>query len=741
LSREIISRFDQLMPISIFQYLSRAGHATAKRLGPGLFVIIMILTPALAKGQGGQAALEMPSADDPVAITADEVAWLRKENRLELSGNVTISHPEYVVRADRAEAELDKNIIRASGAVTVARIENGVEGEILTSEEVEINVETGAGWMVEARLRVPSQDAVLQFEGKRVERIDDHTYLIEEGRFTWCDCEQGETPDWSVAAESIEADTEGDAVAQGARVYIRDLQVMMIPYFRYPVSTRRRSGFLMPEIETSSSDGVQIEIPYYWVISRSADLTVGPRYIQERGVDAGTELRYNYGDIAHGEMRGFGIDDAAEHVSRGGIRIVHRADIGDRFTAASDVSLITDNEVLFDFDHRNLGDENRRELESRLYLSYHWTDMNLTAELAAFDDLMGGDVRDSPFGRDRDEEMVQRLPAVQYTLLTRPLIGPVYFDVQAYAANYYRQEAEMGRGQMVSILPRVALPYRLFDSVDFWFAAGYREWMAAPDPDFDEDSTATGRAEAELYTSAQWERIFEEGGHRYRHTVRPELIGFYGGEPQDVKDDFFQTVIPAYATELLGAHLDSRLFSKPAKQGPAPVTETARFELTQLYDFEQELWRDLRVEGRLGPPTPWRLNLDLYHSWEEWEWSRIVSGIGYVLDKTAELRFGYREDTGNVRAPYFEFQAAKDAALTGEAFYSINRVHEFGYKAHYSIEHDRVVRQSFEYDYLARQKCWALNLKVSDRIKPDEPDEDHEVSGSVNFRIEAPSGM
>lgn len=700
-------------------------------------IALLMAAPGPVRGQD-RFALTMPTAQEPIRISADQVVWTRADNSLELSGEVVLEHPDYLIRADRARADLDARIIQAEGNVRVETREAGEVKELLSADQVEINTDQETGWMVHARLELPWKQGAFQFQGERWERIDEHTYLIEKGSFTWCQCREGEVPDWRIEADTIRADTEGDAEFRGARVRIRERPLFKVPYFRYPITTERQSGFLFPEIKTSSSDGFQFELPYYWVINQSADLTVMPRWIEERGIDLGAELRWNYGEIAKGETRAAIIDDSKEHAVRGGVRVIHRTDLGDDYTIALDITYITDNEVLFDLDHREFGNENQRALESRLVLARHWSTMNLTAEFSVFDDLMGGDVRTSPLGQDRDREMVQRLPALQYTLLTAPLIGPIMFDLQGYAVNYWRQELELGRGQMVSFLPRVAIPYRLFETVDFWAALGYRGWITAPDPEFDSTSSAVSRPEAELAASVQFERVFMVEDQMMRHAVRPAFIVYYAGEPGEVKDEFFRELLPDRETRLVGLHLDNRFWARPADKRRRPAVEIARIELTQFYDDRAHEWQDLRIEARLGEPSPWRISLDAYHSWEEAETSKLIAGAGYVFNQNAEVRVGYRYDSGRVRTHHYEFLSSQDEALTGGFMVRPAPRHTLEYRTHYSLEHGRMVRQSLEWDYLARQKCWGLTMRITDRVRPADPDGDHEISGSFLLRVTSP---
>ncbi len=725
--------------------------------GAACFVIalaLVVLYPFHCPAQLKTFSLPPAEAGKPIIITADELTWLRVENLVQFEGNVRIEHPTYVITADRVQSDVDRRIIRAYGNVVVTRIEKEGAREILRAEEVELNVDKETGWMLHSRIEVPADDLTIKFEGKRLTKIDDHTYLIEDGSFTWCQCGEGKAPDWKIEADDINADLEKDASARGAQIKLRDRRFGgKVPKFTYPISNERRTGVLMPEIQVSSADGFQIELPFYFVLSRSADATFAPRYIAERGMDLGGEFRYNYGPLGKGDVHGFGISDAKEDEPRGGIRLIHRTDLVDEFSLAADVSFISDNEVLYDFDHRNLGNENQRALESRVYASYHWDYMNLTGEFATFDDLMGGDIRESDFGSDADGMMVQRLPAVRYTMLTRPVMGPVMFDLSTYGANYYRQD--MDGGQMITLLPRFSTPLRVLDAADFWFAVGYREWLLIPGDEYNSDSSFIGRPESELSVSAQWERIYEGDENVFRHSIRPELVGVYAAAPEDDPDDpFFGPfnpasgnteyaqagieIVPRSDVELLGVHLDTRLWSRPRDEKAPQISETAKVEITQLYDFENKLWRDVRLEGSLGEPTPWRISLDSYYSWEETEWSRFISSVAYKFGEVAEVKAGYRYDSGEVRSPYFEFEAEEDESINGGFKVWPNDRNQVRYQIDYSLAYDQVVRQEFEWDFLAKQRCWGFNLKVSDRLNPSDADEDHDLSATFNFKITEP---
>tara|TARA_B100000287_G_scaffold435489_1_gene504056 strand:+ start:1500 stop:3809 length:2310 start_codon:yes stop_codon:yes gene_type:complete len=97
---------------------------------------------------------------------------------------------------------------------------------------------------------------------------------------------------WKIEAKTININEET------SRGYIEDLNlkilnrtILKLPYLPFPATTKRLSGFLEPEFSITS-DGVDIFLPYFWVMSKKSDLTIAPRIVKDRG--AGLEGNYRY---------------------------------------------------------------------------------------------------------------------------------------------------------------------------------------------------------------------------------------------------------------------------------------------------------------------------------------------------------------------------------------------------------------------------------------------------------------
>src|SRR5277367_5957622 len=60
----------------------------------------------------------------------------------------------------------------------------------------------------------------------------------------------------------------------------------------FPLGDERKSGVLFPNFGHSSTNGYQLEVPYYFNLAPNYDLTLTPGLLSARGVQLGEEFRY-----------------------------------------------------------------------------------------------------------------------------------------------------------------------------------------------------------------------------------------------------------------------------------------------------------------------------------------------------------------------------------------------------------------------------------------------------------------
>ena len=120
-------------------------------------------------------------------------------------------------------------------------------------------------------------------------------------------CEPGHN-DWDIKASEIhlyQAKRYGEAFH--ARLRIKEVPILYLPYFRFPLGKGRLTGFLNPQISLSAnnvSSGGDLTLektelnvehfatPFYFNIAPNYDDTLTPRYLDGHGILTENEFRY-----------------------------------------------------------------------------------------------------------------------------------------------------------------------------------------------------------------------------------------------------------------------------------------------------------------------------------------------------------------------------------------------------------------------------------------------------------------
>ena len=120
----------------------------------------------------------------------------------------------------------------------------------------------------------------------------DHTKL-SKGVFTICQKREGRCPPWSVKAKKIVHDrVKKNIYYKHAVLKIYDVPVFYFPKFFHPDPTvKRKSGFLMPKMGSSSGAGTSLQVPYYHVISDNKDITFSPNIYFDNNILLQNEYR------------------------------------------------------------------------------------------------------------------------------------------------------------------------------------------------------------------------------------------------------------------------------------------------------------------------------------------------------------------------------------------------------------------------------------------------------------------
>jgi LPS-assembly protein len=197
---------------------------------------------------------------------------------------------------------------------------------------------------------------------------------LQDSTFTTC---QEEQPDWLLEAGEIYISTNQNiGEAYNAKLKIFGVPVLYIPYFSFPVTNERKSGFLYPKIGTSNRSGFEISTPFYWNIAANMDATLTPKYMSKRGLQWLTEFRYLSGlhsgsvDVEYLHNDHDTTDDDARYLAR----LQHTGTFSDNFRLYADYTTLSDDNYLVDIgsEHYNANDAYLYQLGELSYFANNW---------------------------------------------------------------------------------------------------------------------------------------------------------------------------------------------------------------------------------------------------------------------------------------------------------------------------------------------------------------------------------
>ncbi|MEM1080347.1 MAG: LPS assembly protein LptD [Pseudomonadota bacterium] len=198
---------------------------------------------------------------------------------------------------------------------------------------------------------------------ERIEMLNPEQARVQGFDFTTCDVND---PDWQLIAGDVDLDFEqGVGTARNAKLEFKGVPIFYSPWLSFPLNDQRKTGFLYPQLGSSSDNGIEVAVPWYWNIAPNMDATLTPRYIGNRGLMLGTEYRIltqNQGAVFNAEYLP---DDDQDNRDRWLGRLDYRARLAQGWGARLNVNRVSDQDYFLDFGNE-LGDSVVQFLRSDL---------------------------------------------------------------------------------------------------------------------------------------------------------------------------------------------------------------------------------------------------------------------------------------------------------------------------------------------------------------------------------------
>lgn len=249
-----------------------------------LALVALALAVPMMEADSGTARAAEPLGETPVATAqtgkddvlfrADTLTFDQNTQVVTASGNVEVTQSGRTLTADRVTYDRLKDEVTAEGHIGLKDAETA---SVILADKIQIRDEMKNGV-------VESLTVILAEKGKlaaaRGTREDANVMTLQKAVYSSCEtCKErpDEAPVWQIKAVRVVYDKAKSRVEyEDATFEILGVPVLYLPYFSHTdPQIKRQSGFLAPNIGHSTDIGYFVDVPYFWALDPSYDLTTG----------------------------------------------------------------------------------------------------------------------------------------------------------------------------------------------------------------------------------------------------------------------------------------------------------------------------------------------------------------------------------------------------------------------------------------------------------------------------------
>jgi len=225
----------------------------------------------------------------PIYFEGKSVFYSRDGNFVVLKDSVKVLKDKTSLFADSLIYFLDDEKMKAFGRSVLI-----FDSDTLKGDSLYYDTKTKNGFGFTGKMNTEKGF----FQGLKIAKDSTDTVYVEKGSFTTCDLEEPHYCFRSLESKVILKDM---AIVKPVILEIHGLPVFAVPFWIFPLSKERKSGFLVPRFGVNSTDGKYIRnLSYYLVLNNYADATFTLELYEKRGVRGLLEFvfrRYRFGSF------------------------------------------------------------------------------------------------------------------------------------------------------------------------------------------------------------------------------------------------------------------------------------------------------------------------------------------------------------------------------------------------------------------------------------------------------------
>lgn len=619
----------------------------------------------------------------------------------------------------------DEGILKVGGGVCVAMGKQRIQTQELfyDDKKQKVNVKTPLIYS-DDKQKIQAQQAKIDLDQKTAE-LSDVSYIITASKangtanslqtdksishltqLTYSTCPK-DNHQWYIQAKS--ADLEQDTQIGTFRkmtLKFKGVPLFYLPYAKMPLNDQRLSGFLIPEISNSNTNGFELAIPYYINISANKDATIIPRIITNRGTMLSAEYRYLSKHYAGELFASILPSDRLKKQDRRLIEFKHRQSFGNQWSLNSTINHVSDSHYFEDFG-------NNIYATSQSYL-YSYLNLNGNGNNWKFKGLLN-DYQIISENIALNSQPYQSLPRLQYSWFNNNYSSTLNYGIDSNWNNLYRENSITA--SRLDVVPYIEQSFQnSFARLTPRLAYRYTHWDYSNTEFSNINQLKTSRALPILsldYT-LNFEKQFDNGEFS---TIEPRLFYLYSPFENQQNIPLFDTHELTFGSSLL---YQSNAFSGADRQSDANQISVG---ITQRHfnAAGDEKWNV--TLGQIAYFSNRKVQLD--NSIETRGTSPIISEINYYYDnwraslsihwdtqinksERALLKFQHKGKNNSLFNFAYRFRQGKIEQLDSSVVLPVGINNRIIARWNYSLDERKTIEAIFGFEH--KNCCWATRL-------------------------------
>ncbi len=260
----------------------KAGKTAERNLAYGDTILVYFKDRKIdrARLQSGAHGEYRPAVDekDTLAVANEVVRYdgrhidfVVPKNTIVLDGLAHLTYRELELNAKQVEFDSEKQTLVARGTPRLLDKGDKVDGRMMTYD-----LGSRVGTIYEAKTAYEKG----LYRGDRIRKVGDNELDVMNGSYTTCDLDH---PHYHFSAHYMKIYLKDKLVAKPVVFYLRNVPVLALPFYVFPIKPGRHSGFLFPAFEFGFNNRAGQFIRnagYYWAPNDYMDLTLAADYYQ-----------------------------------------------------------------------------------------------------------------------------------------------------------------------------------------------------------------------------------------------------------------------------------------------------------------------------------------------------------------------------------------------------------------------------------------------------------------------------